>query len=64
MKSILNSIGKLFTYQSPAPLDGMRTFLRYKTSRELRQLAGTKSHYSKTIMINMIIDEIKDSNIT
>tara|TARA_R100000742_G_C4259560_1_gene77372 strand:+ start:628 stop:813 length:186 start_codon:yes stop_codon:yes gene_type:complete len=58
MKGILDSIGKLFIYGSPAPLDGMRTFLRYKTSRELRQLAGTKSHYSKTIMINMIIDEM------
>ena len=48
MKKILDLIGKLFIYESP----------------ELRALAGTPSHYSKTIMINMIIDEIKDSNIT
>ena len=62
MKGILDSIGKLFIYKSPEPYDGMKTFLRYKTSRELRKLAGTNSHYSKTIMINMIIDEIKRSN--
>ena len=62
MKKILDSIGKLFIYESPEPLDGMKRFLRDKTSRELRALAGTPSHYSKTIMINMIIDEIKDSN--
>ena len=60
MRSILNFIGKLFIYESPEPYDGMKTFLRYKTSRELRGLAGTTSHYSKTIMINMIIDDIKE----
>ena len=62
MKKILDLIGNLFVYQSPEPLDGMKRFLRDKTSRQLRVLAGTTSHYSKTIMINMIIDEIKDSN--
>jgi len=62
MKKILDLIGKLFIYQSPEPYDGFKRFLRDKTSRELRVLAGTTSHYSKTIMINMIIDEIKDSN--
>jgi len=62
MKKILDLIGKLFIYESPEPYDGFKRFLRDKTSRELRTLAGTPSHYSKTIMINMIIDEIKDSN--
>jgi len=62
MKKILDLIGNLFVYQSPEPLDGMKRFLRDKTSRQLRVLAGTTSHYSKTIMINMIIDEIKRSN--
>ena len=62
MKKILDSIGKLFVYESPEPYDGFKRFLRDKTSRQLRVLAGTTSHYSKTIMINMIIDEIKDSN--
>ena len=59
MKKTLDSIGNLVIYDSPEPLDGMKRFLRDKTSRELRVLAGTKSHYSKTIMINMIIDELK-----
>jgi len=62
MKKILDLIGKLFIYESPEPYDGFKRFLRDKTSRQLRVLAGTTSHYSKTIMINMIIDEIKDSN--
>jgi len=62
MKKILDLIGKFFVYESPEPYDGFKRFLRDKTSRELRTLAGTPSHYSKTIMINMIIDEIKDSN--
>tara|TARA_R100000781_G_scaffold490_5_gene827 strand:+ start:832 stop:1008 length:177 start_codon:yes stop_codon:yes gene_type:complete len=52
----LNWIGSLFVYTSPDPLDGYRHFLRYKTSKELQSLAGTTSHYSKTILINMIID--------
>ncbi len=62
MKKILDLIGKLFIYESPEPYDGFKRFLRDKTSRELRALAMTPSHYSKTIMINMIIDEIKDSS--
>ena len=45
MKKILDLIGKLFIYESPEPLDGMKRFLRDKTSRELRALAGTPSHY-------------------
>jgi hypothetical protein len=52
----LNWIGSLFVYRSPDPLDGYRTFLRFKTNRELQKIAGTTGHYSKTILINMIID--------
>jgi hypothetical protein len=52
----LDLIGSLFVYKSPEPLDGYRRFLRYKTSKELQKIAGTSSHYSKTILINMIID--------
>ena len=52
----LGLIGSLFVYKSPEPLDGYRRFLRYKTSKELQKIAGTSSHYSKTILINMIID--------
>jgi hypothetical protein len=60
MKKVLDLLGGLFVYKSPEPLDGMKTNLRYMTSRELRKLAGTNSHYSKTILINMIVDEMKD----
>ena len=60
MKKVLDLLGGLFVYKSPDPFDGMKTNLRYMTSRELRKLAGTNSHYSKTILINMIVDEMKD----
>ena len=53
----LNWIGSLFVYRSPDPLDGYRRFLRFKTSRQLQKIAGTTGHYSKTILINMIIDD-------
>jgi hypothetical protein len=56
MKPILDVIGSLFVYRSPYEYDGYRRFLRYKTSKELQTIAGTSSHYSKTILINMIID--------
>lgn len=61
MKFILNAIGSLFVYKSPDPMDGFYSFypkyLRQKTNRELRKLAGTPSRYSKTILINMILDD-------
>ncbi len=61
MKFILNAIGSLFVYKSPDPLDGFYffypSFLREKSNRELRKLAGTTTHHSKTILINMIIDD-------
>jgi len=56
----LRAIGSLFVYTSPDPMDGYRRFLRFKTSKELQLIAGTASHYSKTILINMIIDGSKD----
>ena len=64
MKILLDAIGSLFTYQSPAPYDGYRRFLRYKTSKELQRHAGTTSHYSKTILINMIIDQMEDYGLS
>ena len=53
---LLNAIGSLFVYQSPDPVDSYRSYLRTKSNRELRELAHTPSHYSKTMLINMIID--------
>ena len=64
MKQVLNSISSLFVYRSPDPMDGYRRFLPELTSKELRRRAGTTSHYSKTILINMIIDEMKDERNT
>ena len=61
MKKFLDAIGSLFIYESPEPLDGYKTHLYYLTSRELQKLASTPSHYSKTILINMIIDEMTDN---
>tara|TARA_R100000008_G_C3539589_1_gene144016 strand:+ start:472 stop:669 length:198 start_codon:yes stop_codon:yes gene_type:complete len=60
MKNLLDAIGSFFVYTSPEPYDGYARFLRDLTSKELQKLAGTPSHYSKTILINMIIDEMKD----
>ena len=57
--SLLKAIGSLFIYTSPDPYDGYRRFLRDKTSKQLQCQAGTTSHYSKTILINMIIDEME-----
>ena len=61
MRGLLDAIGSLFVYTSPEPFDGYRRFLKDLSSKKLRGLAGTPSHYSKTILINMIIDEMRDS---
>ncbi len=58
--NLLNAIGSLFVYRSPQPFDGYERFLRDLTSKRLQSLAGTRTHYSKTILINMIVDEMKD----
>ena len=58
----LKAIGSLFVYTSPDEHDGYRRFLRDLTSKQLQRRAGTSSHYSKTILINMIIDDLKDSD--
>ena len=58
MKFLLDAIGGLFVYRSPEPLDGFRRYLRHVTNYELRKHAGTKHNYNKTMLINMICDEI------
>ena len=60
--NLLNAIGSLFVYRSPQPFDGYERFLRDLTSKRLQSLAGTRTHYSKTILINMIMDDMKDRN--
>ena len=54
--NLLNAIGSLFVYRSPDPVDSYRSYLKTKSNRELREIARTPSHYSKTMLINMIID--------
>ena len=61
MKNLLDAIGSFFVYTSPEPFDGYARFLRGLSSKRLRELAGTPSHYSKTILINMILDDMKDN---
>ena len=58
MKFLLDAIGSLFVYRSPEPLDGYRRYLRHVTNYELRKLLGTKHNYNKTMLINMICDDI------
>ena len=58
----LKAIGSLFVYTSPDEYDGYRRFLRDLTSKKLQKYAGTSSHYSKTILINMIVDGKKDND--
>ena len=54
--NLLDAIGSLFVYRSPDPEDTYRSYLSTKSNRELREIAHTTSHYSKTMLINMIID--------
>ncbi len=60
--NLLDAIGSLFVYRSPQPFDGYARFLRELSSKRLQCLAGTRTHYSKTILINMIMDNMKDQN--
>ena len=60
--NLLDAIGSLFVYRSPQPFDGYERFLRHLTSKRLQSLAGTRTHYSKTILINMIVDQMKDNH--
>tara|TARA_Y100001963_G_C6607102_1_gene365295 strand:- start:174 stop:368 length:195 start_codon:yes stop_codon:yes gene_type:complete len=62
VKFIFDFIGSFFVYKSPEPLDGLKSNLRYLTNRKLQVLAETKTHYSKTMLINMIVDEIESRN--
>ena len=56
--NLLDAIGSLFVYRSPDPVDSYRSYLATKSNRELRELAHTPSHYSNTMLINMIVDEM------
>ena len=53
----MNWIGSFFVYKSPEPRQGYARFLRYLTSRQLGELAGTKTHYAKTELIRRIMSQ-------
>ena len=55
MKQLLDSIGSLFVYKSPDPIDGFRHNLESLPSKQLKQLAGTQTHYSKKKLVQMIM---------
>ena len=63
MKALLTLIGSLFVYKSPDPIDGFRHNLELLPSKQLKQLAGTKTHYSKKKLVQLIMQNSSDSSI-
>ena len=60
---LLDWIGSFFVYKSPAPIDGFRHNLELLPSKQLKQLAGTKTHYSKKKLVQLIMQKSSDSSI-
>ena len=48
-------LGRPFVYRSPDPEAGRRRFLMQLPSRELKKLAGTRTHYSKAKLVDIIL---------
>ena len=63
MKALLDLIGSLFAYKSPDPIDGFRHNLELLPTRKLKHLAGTKTHYSKKRLVQIIMQNSSDSSI-
>ena len=59
---ILNWLGSFFVYRSPKPYQGFARFLETRTSRELRLLAGTTTHYSKKKLVQIYLQKNNVSN--
>ena len=55
IRGLLDSIGNLFVYRSPAPEDSYRNFLLSLPSRELKKRAGTQTHHSKKRLVEIIL---------
>ena len=55
MKKLLDLIGSFFVYRSPSPKEGFANFLEMLPSRKLKSLAGTKTHYSKKQLVQIIL---------
>ena len=60
---LLDWIGSFFIYKSPEPIDGFRHNLELLPTRKLKQLAGTKTHYSKKRLVQIIMQNSSDSSI-
>ena len=60
---LLDWIGSFFVYKSPAPIDGFRHNLELLPSKHLKRLAGTKTHYSKKKLVQLIMQNSSDSSI-
>ena len=60
---LLDWIGSFFVYKSPAPIDGFRHNLELLPTRKLKHLAGTKTHYSKKRLVQIIMQNSSDSSI-
>ena len=63
LRKFLDLIGSLFVYTSPPPHSGYSRFLLDLPSRKLRRLAGTKSHYSKQKLVEMILRDTPSMSI-
>ena len=60
---LLDWIGSFFVYKSPTPIDGFRHNLESLPSKQLKQLAGTQTHYSKKKLVQLIMQKSSDSSI-
>ena len=58
MRWLLDKVGSLFVYRSPKHLSGYYRFLQPLPSRQLRKLAGTRSHLSKKKLIDIILTDM------
>ena len=60
---LLDWIGSFFIYKSPEPIDGFRHNLELLTTRKLKQLADTQTHYSKKRLVQIIMQNSEVSSI-
>ena len=60
---LLDWIGSFFIYKSPEPIDGFRHNLELLPTRKLKHLAGTKTHYSKKRLDQIIMQNSSASSI-
>ena len=55
LKGLRDSIGNLFVYRSPEPEESYRNYLLSLPSRELKIRAGTRTHYAKRKLVDIIL---------